>query len=31
MGDINILLIDFDIGIGEFNCKCWLKMGKCFF
>lgn len=31
MGDINILLEDCDIGIGEENCKCWLKIGKCSF
>lgn len=31
MGDMNISLIDLDIGIGEENCKCWLCIGKCFF
>lgn len=31
MGDMNISLIDLDIGIGEVNCKCWLCDGKCFF
>lgn len=31
MGDLNISLIDFDIGIGEDSCKCWLCIGKCLF
>lgn len=31
MGDVNILYIDFDIGIGEENKKCWLCIGKCSF
>lgn len=31
MGDVNIFYIDLDIGIGEDNCKCWLKIGKCSF
>lgn len=31
MGDMNISPTDADIGIGEENCKRWLRTGKCSF
>ncbi|TCP95358.1 exodeoxyribonuclease III [Cricetibacter osteomyelitidis] len=31
MGDMNISPTDLDIGIGEENCKRWLRTGKCSF
>ncbi|MBO1110285.1 exodeoxyribonuclease III, partial [Plesiomonas shigelloides] len=31
MGDMNISASDLDIGIGEENCKRWLRTGKCSF
>ncbi|QJC33994.1 exodeoxyribonuclease III [Enterobacteriaceae endosymbiont of Donacia cinerea] len=31
MGDTNISISNFDIGIGEKNRKKWLKQGKCSF
>lgn len=31
MGDMNIAPTDLDIGVGEHNCKHWLKIGKCAF
>lgn len=31
MGDVNIALLDIDIGIGSANAKRWLREGKCCF